>query len=197
MKSILLVLLGVILTVAMLFGLQSFWSFSAQRARDYAKETPTFDLKKHLSGNFTASGVIYDYTGRVNTRFEADIRGEFDSTGGKLYEDFVYSHGPKDRREWTITYENDGTFTGTAPDVIGKARGKQEGNALVMRYKLKLPERSGGHVLDVVDWMYLFENGTILNRSEMRKFGIKVAELFAVFSKEEQEVVNFRAQAAE
>jgi hypothetical protein len=34
-------------------------------------------------------------------------------------------------------------------------------------------------VLDVTDWMYLMENGTILNRSEMRKFGIKVVELIA------------------
>ena len=35
------------------------------------------------------------------------------------------------------------------------------------------------HALDVTDWMYLMENGTIMNRSEMRKFGIKVAELIA------------------
>ena len=34
-------------------------------------------------------------------------------------------------------------------------------------------------MLDVTDWMYLMENGTIMNRSEMRKFGIKVAELIA------------------
>ena len=38
---------------------------------------------------------------------------------------------------------------------------------------------SGGHVLDVLDWMYLLPNGTIMNRSQFRKFGIKVAELVA------------------
>ena len=48
-----------------------------------------------------------------------------------------------------------------------------------MRYKLRLAEDAGGHVLDVVDWLYLMENGTIVNRSQMRKFGIKVAELVA------------------
>ena len=42
-----------------------------------------------------------------------------------------------------------------------------------------LPKDSGGHTLDVTDWLYLAENGAILNRSEMRKFGIKVAELVA------------------
>ncbi len=46
-------------------------------------------------------------------------------------------------------------------------------------YRIRLPEQAGGHVLDVTDWMYLMENGAIMNRSQFRKFGIKVAELVA------------------
>ena len=49
----------------------------------------------------------------------------------------------------------------------------------MLNYRIRLPESSGGHVLDAVDWMYLMENGTIINRSQFRKFGIKVAELVA------------------
>ncbi|MCY4179023.1 MAG: DUF3833 family protein, partial [Litoreibacter sp.] len=52
-------------------------------------------------------------------------------------------------------------------------------------YKIKLAEDAGGHVLDAVDWMYLVENGTIINRSQFRKFGIKVAELVATMRKVE------------
>jgi hypothetical protein len=48
-----------------------------------------------------------------------------------------------------------------------------------MRYKIRLPAEAGGHVLNVVDWMYLMPNGTIMNRSQFRKFGLKVAELIA------------------
>lgn len=48
-----------------------------------------------------------------------------------------------------------------------------------MLYRLKLPEDAGGHVLKTVDWMYLAPDGTIINRSQFRKFGIKVAELVA------------------
>jgi hypothetical protein len=48
-----------------------------------------------------------------------------------------------------------------------------------LNYKIKLPEESGGHVLDTTDWMYLIENGAIINRSQFRKYGIKVAELVA------------------
>ena len=46
-------------------------------------------------------------------------------------------------------------------------------------YTIKLPDSAGGHALDVVDWMYLTENGVIINRSQFRKWGIKVAELVA------------------
>jgi hypothetical protein len=48
-----------------------------------------------------------------------------------------------------------------------------------------MAESAGGHVLDVTDWMYLMENGTIMNRSQFRKFGIKVAELVATMRKKE------------
>jgi DNA/RNA endonuclease G (NUC1) len=49
----------------------------------------------------------------------------------------------------------------------------------VLNYKIKLTEDAGGHVLNVTDWMYLAPNGAIVNRSQFRKFGIKVAELVA------------------
>ena len=48
-----------------------------------------------------------------------------------------------------------------------------------VRYRIKLDEEAGGHVLNVTDWMYLMENGTIMNRSQFTKFGITVAELVA------------------
>jgi hypothetical protein len=48
-----------------------------------------------------------------------------------------------------------------------------------LRYTIVMPQSAGGWTLDVTDWMYLTENGTIINRSQFRKFGIKVAELVA------------------
>jgi hypothetical protein len=57
------------------------------------------------------------------------------------------------------------------------------GSAVQLRYRIRLPEESGGHVLDTVDWMYLAPNGTVMNRSQFRKFGIPVAELVATMRK--------------
>ena len=57
------------------------------------------------------------------------------------------------------------------------------GSAVQLKYRIRLPEESGGHVLDTVDWMYLAPNGTVMNRSQFRKFGIPVAELVATMRK--------------
>lgn len=197
MRTLFLILLGMGIVIAVFYTIQSLWSFSAQRLRDYASEKPALDLREALRGNFTANGLIYDYTGRVNTRFTAQMRGEFTDEKGTLDEDFQYSHGQTDKRKWEITFLEDGKFYATAADVIGRAEGAQKGNAAVMRYRLKLPERSGGHVLNVVDWMYLLDDGTVINRSEMRKFGIKVAELFAVFYRNKADAEQIKSQAAE
>lgn len=66
-----------------------------------------------------------------------------------------------------------------ADDVVGAGAGTISGPTVQMLYKLRLPKSAGGHVLSVTDWMYLAENGTIINRSQFHKFGIKVAELVA------------------
>lgn len=170
---------GLLLLTQVLAG--CVWGFSRQTAEDYASSEPKFDAKRDLAGRYLSEGLIYDYTGRVQAQFKAEMVGNFTEKSGVLKEYFTYASGNEQTREWTLTFNDDGTFTATAPDVIGVANGRQSGNTLSMRYKLKLEERAGGHVLDVTDWMYLTDEGTILNRSQMRKFGIKVAELVAVF----------------
>jgi hypothetical protein len=88
-------------------------------------------------------------------------------------------------RKWTLTLGNDGSLKAEADDVIGAGRGIQKGSALELKYRIMLPDSAGGHVLDAVDWMYLVENGTIMNRSQFRKYGIKVAELVATMRRKE------------
>lgn len=181
-SAIAYVIAGILICIGAGFLWDQVWSFRAQKPADYASEQPLFDPREALSGTFQAQGVVFDYTGRANVRFNATIVGTFDESGGKLAEVFTYDGDtPDDRREWQIQLSNDRTFTATAADVVGPADGVADGNAVRMTYRLVLPERAGGHVLDVVDWLYLMEDGTIINRSEMRKFGVKAAELFAVF----------------
>lgn len=182
----LLFAITVLILVALLVR-QMFFAFPAQKISDYSGETPLFDIREAFQGTVRADGMIYGPDGRVTSRFHASMVGRFGNTGGVIEEEFQYATGRTQSRVWNISIAEDGTLSSTAPDIVGTAQMEQSGNALRMRYRLRLPEDAGGHVLDVTDWIYLMPDGTMLNRSQMRKFGIKVAELFAVMRRVPEE----------
>lgn len=153
--------------------------FVAQRPQDYEDEGPAFDVRKHLNGPLLCEGVIYGPMGRVSSRFVADFHASWEGNTGVIKEKFTYDDGSVQNREWRLEIGKDGAIRAKADDVIGTGLGRQSGPTVLLRYDIRLPAESGGHVLNTVDWMYLTPNGTIMNRSQFRKFGIKVAELVA------------------
>ncbi|RFP90985.1 DUF3833 domain-containing protein [Rhodobacteraceae bacterium 63075] len=175
----------VIIALLALVAFRPGFSFRNQTPGDYAAKEPSFDIRKHLNGALVSEGMIYGPRGRVTSRFIARFKGEWDGETGTLAESFQYDTGNNQERKWRLTMGEDGHFTATADDIIGTATGRQLGAAVSMRYRIRLPAEAGGHVLTVTDWLYLMENGNILNRSEMRKFGLKVAELIATIRPEE------------
>jgi hypothetical protein len=156
-----------------------FVGFAAQSVADYAGTRPAFDIRRQLSGPIVSEGVIFGPTGRVTSRFVAEMRGEWSGDTGTLEERFRFASGGTQERKWHLEMIGDGRFRATADDIIGIGSGEQRDGVVRLRYRIRLPQEAGGHVLDVTDWLYLMENGTMMNRSEMRKFGIKVAELIA------------------
>ncbi len=179
MTSILSALLGAVIIITLMALRSRYASFQAQSPADYAGLGPQFDLRQHLSGPIQCEGMIFGPMGRVASRFVAEMDGKWEGNIGTLSEVFRYDSGSVQHRAWTLALGNSGDITATAADVVGLGQGRVEGPGVVLRYRIKLTPEAGGHVLDVVDWMYLMENGTIMNRSQFRKFGIKVAELVA------------------
>lgn len=174
----LLVACLVILLVAMIAKTYLF-SFRFQSPRDYAETGPQFDITTHLSGEMLSEGLIFGPTGKMTNSFVARMVGSWDGNTGTLTEEFRYSNGTTQNRKWYLTLGPDNTFTGTADDLVGEAQGVVSGSTLRLSYEITLPAESGGHILQATDWMYLTADGAIMNKSEMRKFGLKVAELVA------------------
>jgi hypothetical protein len=179
MEAIAYILLGILLTVAVVWGRARFLAFAAQKPEDYDGVGPAFEMREHLNGPILCEGVIYGPTGRVSSRFVADMDAKWTGDTCVMTEAFRYDTGETQDRIWTLNVTRDGVIEASAPDVIGTGHGRQQGSSVLLNYRIKLPESSGGHELDVTDWMYLIENGTIINRSQFRKFGVQVAELVA------------------
>lgn len=183
--EMLFLLVGAGLTLALVVARTQLLSFRAQKPGDYAGKGPDFDLRRHLAGPILCEGVIYGPNGRVASRFVADMEGRWEGNVGVLAERFRYDSGNVQDREWRLTLGNDGSIRAEAEDVEGVATGRQEGCGVLLNYRIRLPAESGGHVLDTTDWMYLMENGAILNRSQFRKYGVTVAELVATMRRKD------------
>ncbi|MEN8896224.1 MAG: DUF3833 family protein [Yoonia sp.] len=176
--ALFLMLIGAALALAAMWAKTRYWSFYGQEPDDYTFGDE-FDIRQVFDGPLICDGIIYGPMGRVVSRFTSEFEGSWDGNTGVLREVFHYDSGNVQERAWHLDVNADGQIIATADDVVGAGRGYQSGNAVVLNYKIKLSDTAGGYVLQACDWMYLMPNGTIMNRNQFRKFGIKVAELVA------------------
>jgi hypothetical protein len=147
----------------------------------YLDEKPVLDLRTYFDETVDAWGVFRDRGGKVVKRFAVEIRCAWNGDVGTLDEQFTYSDGTTSRRVWTITRVDAHTYTGSAADVVGQARGEAYGNALRWRYVLRLPVDGKTYDVDFDDWMYLMDGGVMLNTSVMSKFGVRLGEVTLAF----------------
>jgi hypothetical protein len=183
--GILLFLTGMALVAGMFALRRRFADFPAQSAGDYSEEFPHFDMREHLNGPMLCDGVIFGPLGRVTSTFEADFDISWEDDTCTIKEQFRYHDGSVQIREWRIVLGEDGHFEAWADDVPGKAKGEVAGSAILFNYPITLPATAGGYTLSAFDCMYLTKNGTVVNRSQFRKFGFRVAELVATIRKKE------------
>lgn len=185
MEPVGLILLGALLTCTLVWAQRRYLTFRGQTPEEFDGKGPELDLRQYLNGPLLCEGVIYGPTGRVTSRFVADFEAKWEGNVGRMTEQFRYDTGAVQKREWHLTLGNDGSIKAEAPDVVGVGTGMQKGPAVLLEYRIRLPKESGGHVLEATDWMYLVDNGTIINRSQFRKYGITVAELVATMRKKD------------
>ena len=173
-----LVLFGMLIAFSAVWAKGRFYAFAAQKPEDY-KSGHGFDIRTVLNGPIACEGMIYGPTGRVSSRFTAKMEANWDGDTGTMAEEFFYDSGNVQKRAWRLILSAGGVIKAEADDLVGAGQGQQTGDAVYLTYKIKLSDAAGGHVLDVTDWMYLMPNGTLMNRSQFRKYGFKVAELVA------------------
>lgn len=153
------------------------------KAEEYAGTTPPLHLEEYFEGKVKAWGIFQDRSGKVRRQFSVDILGEVDGDTLTLTEDFHYQDGEKSRRIWSIRRLDEHTYEGRADDVIGVAKGRAFGKALNWRYDLLLPVGDSQYKVHFNDWMFLHEDGVLVNRATMSKFGFRLGEVTLFFRK--------------
>jgi len=151
---------------------------------DYQKEKKPFDIKSYFSGDIVAWGMIQDYSNKVNRRFCVEIKGTWEANEGTLAEKFYYNDGEISYRNWQLTKKANGTYLGTAEDVVGTAIGKHQGFAFQFTYDLLLKIDDETYQVSMDDWMYQIDDYRVMNKTTISKLGIDVAEVTLFFDKE-------------
>jgi hypothetical protein len=156
---------------------------SAMSIESYQDSSPRFILADYFLGHTRAWGIFQGRNGQVERQFTVDILGEMKGKTLILTEDFIYSDGEVDQRIWAIKKIDDHTYEGFAADVIGKAIGKTYGNALNWKYTLDLPYKDGTVKVKFDDWMFLQEDGVLINKAKMSKFGVHLGDVTLFFQR--------------
>ena len=159
-------------------------SCSEMKPEDYKNTKPIIKIEEYFQGNVKAWGMLQGRSGEVKRQFVADMKGEFDGKNLILDETFIWNDGEKQERRWTIKKVGDNRYEGTAPDVVGIAKGVSYGSAFKFEYKLLIPYKDKKIKVIFDDWIFKQDEKTAINRATLTKFGFKVGELTVLFIKD-------------
>lgn len=162
------------------FALLSFSSCASVSidGTNYLQEDAEFVLEEFFDGDVKAWGIVQDRSGEVIQRFEVDIEGSLQDTVLTLDETFRYSIGSGvEKRIWKIDIGDGQLYKGSAGDILGEADGQSFGNAFFWGYEMDLPVGDSTRRVSFADWIWAFDQKTIINRSYIQKFGITFAEV--------------------
>lgn len=151
---------------------------------NYADIEPALKLEEYFNGSIKAWGIVQDRSGNIKRRFSIDMHGEWNDDIGMLTENFNYYDGEKQKRVWTIKKVAEQQYEGTAEDIIGKANGAIKGNAVKWAYQMNIDVGDNTFKITFDDWMFQMEDGVMINRSYLKKFGFTVAELTLFMQKQ-------------
>lgn len=183
------------LGLLLFFSMTLLTGCSGMKPEDFADREPRLRIEDYFAGKTRAWGIFQDRFGTLRRQFTVDIDGRWDGETLTLVEDFVYDDGETEQRIWRIRKTGAHGYRGEADGVIGTAEGESYGNALKWHYRFALKVGDATWNVTFDDWMFLQQDGVLINRAEVTKFGLRLGEVTIVFRKLPAPAAAFSASA--
>lgn len=143
--------------------------------RDIA-ESPIV-IERDLAGANIARGEFRSITG-ARRRFTAELNGDWDGRVLTLVEEFAFEDGERDRKTWRLERLSSNEWRGTREDVVGYARGYQDGRVFRLEYDLLVGAGNGGRrKVRFRDVLALQREGIVINVATVGWFGLRVGSV--------------------
>ena len=170
-------------TTFVLTVLLNMTSCSQATIQQYEGSAPELKLEDFFNGKLRAYGILQNRSGLVTRKFTADIDASWEGSTGTLDETFYFDDGEESKRLWKLHALGDGKYSGSAGDVVGKAKGEVKGAAFNWHYTLSIPYKNKTIDVRLNDWLYLVTDDKLINRTKLTKFGFEVGQLTLVIEK--------------
>ncbi len=149
----------------------------------YKSETPALHPETFFNGELKSWGVFEDWRGQAVERFTMNATASWKGGKGRMDERFTFADGRASERHWTFVMTDAAHFIGTAPDVVGEAKGEVSGNALHWVYRIVLPVNGKDVTVRFDDWLYLVDGTHMFSVVKVSKFGLPVGRMTMFFEK--------------
>lgn len=130
-------------------------------------------IERDLAGANVARGEFRSVTGSRRA-FTAQLNGAWDGRVLTLVEDFAFDDGERDRKTWRLERLASGEWRGTREDVVGYARGFQDGNVFRLEYDVMLSTGNDAREVRFRDVLALEREGVVLNTATVGWWGLRV-----------------------
>lgn len=176
-----------ILTIGVSFMLGMLLTSCMGNVDQYKNETPKLDIKTYLNGKIKGYGIIENWKGVVTSRFDFYGDASWQGDVGTFKEKMVYYNGKEDNRIWTIKKISNTQYVGHTDDLIGEAKIDVSGNAMNWQYQMNVDVDGTTYKLSFNDWMFLMNDGILVNINYFKKFGLTVGKLSLFMQRQDKQ----------
>lgn len=138
-------------------------------------------LAEFFEGNVEAWGLVLTRFGGARRRYRIVMNGFWSGDEFVLEEEFLFDDNEVDRRTWFFTFGNDGSLTTDCDGLKGTGTGVLMRDEFRLDYVFNVPVKQRIIPIRFDDRMFRIDERTMGGHAVMRKFGIRVGELFTLF----------------
>lgn len=148
-------------------------------------DPPPFFLEDFFAGRSRAWGIFQDRFGKLRQQFVVDVHGKWEPDTRKLtiVEDFIYASGQTDQRTWHLRKLADDHYEGHTEGIVGTADIRAMRQAVHLKYRLQVPIGDRPWTLSFDDWMFRQDETVVINRANVRKWGIHIGTATICFAR--------------